>query len=183
MATDHFKSLLGVNDLKMRLLLTDPPSGSATYGAWVDVRDALTMSVEGKVDVKTRRGDGRIREQRLVITGMTAKVEHSVVDLDVRALLEGTAVTDSGTGSTSKAKYVIGGNPTFPAVQVEGQMVAPDGTDVHLSMYKASLLNFIPFSLSDADFETISYELGAVARESDGNYGEIVFNAVATAIA
>jgi hypothetical protein len=184
MPVQHFSELLDVNDCKIRKLLTDPAGGTASYSSWVDVPDVTNVQVEGEVDVKKRRGDGVVRSQRLIITGMKCTIENTVLDLDVKALLEGGTVVDSGTGTTEKARFVFGKANVPPYVQMEAQCttVSLSGADVHLSLYKASLNNVIPFGFGGEDFKTFSYELGAVARDSDDNYGFIDINETAVAI-
>ena len=55
--------------------------------------------------------------------------------------------------------------------------------DFHLVVYKAKLTNFVELGLTDDDFQTYTWELGAVARASDDRYYSLVLNETAAAIA
>lgn len=184
MALSHNTELLSVSDAKVRPMLTDPAGGTATYGAWVDLPDVTTVSLEGDTDVKIRRGDGQIRSQRQVLTGLTLTVENTVVSLDLFAAIEGGVVTDSGTGGTAKWTYDYGKSAQPPYVQFSAQCTGTSyaGGDVHLDIYKCKLNNKIALGFTDDDFQTFSYEFGSVARSSDDKYYSIVGNTTLVAI-
>ena len=185
MALGHNTALLSVHDAKIRKLLTDPAGGTPTYGPWVDVPDMTSVGLEGDTDVKTRRGDGTVRDRRQVLTGMTVTFENTILPADVLALLEGGTLVDAGTTPNQSwtYTYAAGASPSY----VEFHAVCndtdyPDG-DFHLIVHKAQLNNKVALGLTDDDFQTYSYELGAVARNADDKYYTITANEPAAAIA
>lgn len=181
----HLTEMLSVSDAKIRLLTADPAGGTATYGSWVDLPDITSVTLEGDTDVKERHGDGVVRSRRQVLTGLTLTIENTVLAPDVLALLEGGTVVDSGTTPNQKWTYTYDKNSKPKYVQFEAQCTETSyaGGDVHLVVYKASLNNKVPFGFSDDEFQTFSYELGAVARNADDKYFDIVANETAVAVA
>jgi hypothetical protein len=183
-AAPHVSAFLSVSDAKIAPLLTDPAGGPATYGDWIDLPDVTNVSLEGDTDTKVRRGDGVIRDQRLILTGLTLTVENTALPLDVLAALEGGTVVDSGSLAAEIATYTYAKDSSSGYVKFEAQCtdVSEGLADAHLIIYKAKLNNKIPVGFTDDDFQTYSYELGAVARNADDAYYSIVFNETLTAI-
>lgn len=184
MAAPTQSAALSVNDCKLRKLLTDPNDGAATYDEWVDVPDIVNFTLEFDTDEKERRGDGVVKEKISTITGITLTAECSSLDLNVLSILTGGTVTTSGTGDAESVKFVYGGAATPSYVQIEAQCtrVGAGLGDIHLSVYKAQVTTPPQIGFTDDDFVSYEFELGAVARNSDNNIYEYVFNETATAI-
>ncbi len=180
----HQTALLSIHDAKVRAVLTDPAGGTPTYGTWIDIPDVTGCTLEGDTDVKTRRGDGAVRARRQVHTGLTVTLENTTLPFDVLELLEGGTVADAGTTPNQTVRYTYGKTSIPQYVEFSAQCENTDFADgaVTLTVYKCQLNNKIPLGFTDDDFQTYSYELGGVARNSDGLYYEILAEETATAI-
>lgn len=185
MAAPHVAALLSVTDAKIAQLLTDPAGGPATYGSVVDVPDMTGVTLSGSTDVKERRGDGTVRDSRQILTGLTLTFTNTLLPFDVLAIIQGGTVTDSGSGTSEVATYDFSRTSTPKYVKFEAQCTdAGTGLgDFHLVVWKAKLTNFVELGMTDDDFQTYSWELGAVARAADDKYYSLVANETAAAIA
>lgn len=177
-------ALLSVHDAKVRQILTDPAGGTPTFGAWIDLPDVTSVGLEGDTDVKVRRGDGAVRDQRQVLTGMTVTVENTVLAADVLALLEGGTLTQAGVAPNETWTYTYNKSAVSHYVEFRAKCDNTDypGGDVHLVVYKCQLNNKVPLGFTDDDFQTYTYELGSVARNADGKYYDIIGHQTAVAL-
>ena len=169
-------ALLSVSDCKIYPLLTDPAGGTATYGTAIDLPDMTGVKLAGKTDVKERRGDGSVRDRRAILKDLTLTLDNTILSATVLAALEGGTLTQSGTTPNMQWKYVVGKGSTSPYVKIAAQCTDTDypGGDFHLTIYKARLNNKVELGFTDDDFQKYSYELGAVARNADDAYYELL---------
>jgi hypothetical protein len=184
MAAPHVAALLSVTDAKIHQLLTDPAGGTATYGSAIDIPDMTGVTLSGDTDIKERRGDGVVRDSRQILTGVTLAFTNTALPLDALAVIQGGTVVDSGSGTSEVATYTLSKGNTPKYLKFEAQCTdAGTGLgDFHLVAYKCKLTNFVEIGLTDDDFQTYSWELGVVARDSDDKYYDLVLNETVAAI-
>lgn len=184
MAANHTSELLSIADLKVYEVLTDVNGGSTTYGAAVDWPDVTGATLSFSTDTKTRRGDGTVKSQRLILSGVTLKVTNTTYNMDVLALVEGGTVTDSGTGSAEIAtySYTSASTPKYVKVEALCNGLSSGLNNCHLVIYKAQLTTPADKGFTDDDFQTLETEFGSVARDSDGKIYDLGFYEAATAL-
>jgi len=184
MPLGHNTALLSVHDAKVRKLLTDPAGGTATYGPWVDIPDMTSVGLEGDTDVKTRRGDGTIRDRRQVLTGMTITAENTILPADVLSLLEGGTLVDAGVTPNQSWTYTYAGStkPNYVEFRAKCDDTDYPSGDFHLVVHKCQLNSKVPLGFTDEDFQTYTYELGSVARNADDKYYTLIANETKLAI-
>ena len=181
MVASHNAAVFGTKDARVRKLLTYPVSGTATYGPWVNVPGAKSLTISGDITTVVLRGDNGPQEQRSTLSAITATLNYAYLDMDVLAVVTSSTVADTGTGATANAALLVSEGIKFEpfelrAVSVDGGDI---GGDVMFSLPKCVLSSFPEMGTAEEDFQTYSIGVGALPRKSDGRW--LVPNVRATA--
>lgn len=188
MPLQHFTRVYGIKDAKIAPLTTDPATGSATYGALIDVPGIKSFEISGDVEVKQLRGDNVKLATNATITNIQVQVSHAKMSLDVLMAIVGGTVTDSGTTPAQKSLWdLTADTATLPPFKLEG-VTPPNGVDivggdVHVILHKLTLSAFPDLGFSEEDFRIASFTADADPLLSNGKWISTVINETAAAIA
>ncbi|MGQ4351987.1 phage tail protein [Streptomyces drozdowiczii] len=187
MPIQRFTKMYGIQDAKISPMLTDPASGTPTYGTPIDVPGIKTYEISGEVEVKTLRGDNKKLDSFSALTNVQVSITHAKMSLDVLAAIIGGTVTDSGTTPAQKTKWgLTGSGATFPAFKLEG-VTPPNGTDiiggdVHVVMHKLTCSAFPDLGFAEEDYRIASFTADASPLISTDEWMDVVINETAVAI-
>ena len=162
-ADQGISKIYAVQHCQVAAVLTDPVGALVTYSEWFDVPGIKVLELSGDMDTKELRGDNRLIDQSSIITGLTAKIEHAKVSLQVLAVLLGGTVAD---------KTVVAGSPyagkgwsltqasspkAFGMRCISAAADTPGGA-VAFVMSKCSLSGFPELGAAEEDYQTVSLE-------------------------
>ncbi|MEU9198850.1 phage tail protein [Streptomyces sp. NPDC048332] len=187
MPLQRFTQVYGIQDAKISPLLTDPASGTPTYGTAIDVPGIKTYEISGEIEVKTLRGDNKKLATNSALTNVQVAITHAKMSLDVLAAIIGGAVTDTGTTPAQKTSWgLTGANANFPAFKLEG-VTPPNGVDliggdVHVVMHKLTCSAFPDLGFAEEDYRIASFTADADPLISTDKWIDIVINETAAAI-
>lgn len=188
MPLQRFTQVYGIQDAKISPLLTDPASGTPTYGTAIDVPGIKTFEISGEVEVKTLRGDNKKLASRAALTNVQVSITHAKMSLDVLAAIIGGDVTDSGTTPAQKTSWdLTGDGANFPAFKLEG-VTPPNGVDIvggdaHVVLHKLTASAFPDLGFAEEDYRIASFTADADPLISTDEWISVVINETATAIA
>lgn len=187
MPLSRVTQLYSVQDAKIKPLLTDPASGSATYGTPIDVPGIQTMEISGDIEVKKLRGDNGPLSTRSSLTNIQVAVNHAKLSFDVLAAIIGGAVTDSGTTPAQKSIWALTPTTaTLPPFALEGATPANGtdliGGDLHWILNRCSLTAFPALGFAQEDFRIASFTAACDPLISTGAWISAVLNETAIAI-
>lgn len=185
MPISRISKVFAVKDAKIAPLLTDPASGSATYGASIDVPGIKVVSISGSIESKTLRGDNRLLDSDSVITEVTVSIEYAKLSLDVLSALMGGAVVDSGTTPAQLSTWSLTADSKPMPFKLEAVSVSADtiGGDVLFRLPKVSLSSFPDLGLEEEDYKTFSVEGAASPLNSGGKWVDVVLRETAAVLA
>lgn len=182
--------LMELRDVKVAPLLTDPASGTATYGDYVDLTGALSLKVTPKMESKTLYGDSTIMDTYSRTTSVDFTASNSVVSFDGLKVLMGGNVEKTGESGTEKITYSMSAaNATPGYFKIEGKWdyASTDNTvkDAHVVLYKCRVTEAPEFTINDTsgDFGNCEFTGTAVPTNADGKWWDMTLNATATEIA
>jgi len=175
--------LLGVNDIKIAELLTDPPGGSPTYGPLIDIPGARTLKFTGNIVEKELKGDEQTLDTYQKLQHIEFSFENAKISLDALAVLEGGAVTASGTTPNQKQTHELLGSSLPGYFKMEMQAVYTDVGlgDVHVTLWKCKAKVDISFQSEDYAIVTVAGK--AIPLASNNKIKTIEINETETAIA
>lgn len=181
--------LMELRDVKVAPLLTDPVSGTTTYGDFVDLTGALSLQVTPQMESKTLYGDSTIMDTYSRTTSINFTASNSVVSFDGLKVLMGGNVTKSGTEGNEKITYSMSAaNATPGYFKIEGKWdyASTDNTvkDAHVVLYKCRITEAPEFTINDTsgDFGNCEFTGTAVPTNADGKWWDMTLNASATEI-
>lgn len=181
--------LMELRDVKVAPLLTDPASGTATYGEFVDLTGALSLKVSPKMESKTLYGDSTIMDTYSRTTSVDFTASNSVVSFEGLKVLMGGNVAKSGESGNEKITYSMSAaNATPGYFKIEGKWdyASTDNTvkDAHVVLYKCRVTEAPEFTINDTsgDFGNCEFTGTAVPTNADGKWWDMTLNASATEI-
>lgn len=187
MPLQRFTRTYGIKDAKVSPLLTDPASGTPTYGTAIDVPGIKTFEVSGEIEVKTLRGDNQKLATNSAVTNIQVAITHAKVSLDVLTAILGGTVTDSGTTPAQKSVWdLTGAGATMPPFKLEG-VTPPNGIDIvggdmHVVIHKLTLSAFPDLGFAEEDYRIASFTADADPLLSNDKWLSITLNETAAAI-
>ncbi|MFJ4918143.1 phage tail protein [Streptomyces sp. NPDC088726] len=187
MPLQRFTQVYGIQDAKISPLLTDPATGTPTYGPAIDVPGIKTYEISGEIEVKTLRGDNKKLGTNSALTNVQVAITHAKMSLDVLAAIIGGTVTDSGTTPAQSTEWgLTGANANFPAFKLEG-VTPPNGVDliggdVHVVMHKLTCSAFPDLGFAEEDYRIASFTADADPLISTDEWLSVVINETAAAI-
>lgn len=187
MPLQRFTQVYGIQDAKISPLLTDPASGTPTYGTAIDVPGIKTYEISGEIEVKTLRGDNKKLATNSALTNVQVAITHAKMSLDVLTAIIGGDVTDSGTTPAQSSVWdLTGDGVTFPAFKLEG-VTPPNGVDliggdVHVVMHKLTCSAFPDLGFAEEDYRIASFTANADPLISNDKWISITLNETAAAI-
>lgn len=182
MPVDHNTPWFGVNDCKLRKVLTDPSVGSATYATRIDVPGIKSVAISGDVNSNELRGDGQRLDRQSVLGGLTLSFEFAKSALDVFALVAGGTVVDAGVTPNLTASWKLKGTDQMSTFEFEAQTTGTGGGDGHIILHKVVLTSFPELGMSEEDYQTYTVEAAAMVLASTGDLLTYVRNETAVAI-
>ena len=172
MPLSHVTKVFAVTDCKVRPLLTDPASGSPTYGSPIDVPGIKSVAITGTVETKRLRGDNTLLDADSVLTEVNVAIEYAKLSLDFHAALLGGTVTDSSTTPTQTASWDLTSSSKPLPFLLEAVSATADtiGGNVGFVLWKVSLSSFPELGLAEEDYRTHSMEGAAMPLISNGKW-------------
>lgn len=172
MVAAHSAAVFGTKDARVRKLLTDVKGDTTTYGPWVDVPGAKSLTISGDITTVVLRGDNGPQEQRSTLSAINATLNYAYLSLDVLAVVTSATIADLGTGSLETAQLLISEGIRFEpfelrAVSVDGGDI---GGDVMFSLPKCVLSSFPEMGTAEEDFQNYSVGVGALPLKSNGRW-------------
>lgn len=141
----------GMRDIKVTPI-TSNVAGTITYGTFVDLPAAQTLSwnttedyeqVRGDDIVQGEHGNGRLVEWELAAGG---------IGLDAVAVIMGGTVTSSGTTPAVIKTLATTGTTAAPYFRIDGMAINDNGGDTKVVIYHAKATGGMEGSFEDATF-------------------------------
>lgn len=186
MPISHVTKMLAVDDAKIAKLLTDPESGTPTYGPLIDVPGVKQVALTLEIQTIELRGDNKRMDQASILVGCGIAWSQGKLNLDGQAVIIGGTVVDSGVTPAMKATYSRGGADTIPQFKFEARTPS-NGTDTaggdgHLLVYKLTGSAF-PVGFAEEDYQTFDVEAQGAYLLSTNKLFDEILNETAAAIA
>ena len=183
MALSPQSEVYAVASAQITPLLTDPTSGSATYGTAVAIPGIKSVTLTPNANVKELMGDNTLLDSKSVVNYCECKITFAKWSFDVWPIFQGGVVTSSGTTpdqvTTYDWSYQRGSYFKLEAAVAGADPVAGD---FHLVVWKMNILTPPPLNLVEEDFSTFEATGRAYKRLSDGKAISTILNETAVAI-
>ena len=186
-ALPHYTPVFSVDKAAWTPMLTDPTSGSATYGTKILLNGITTVSFDPEVLYKEAFGDNAIQHVASKARKFMCKAGLDKFDLDFFAQILGGTVTDAGTTPAQTTTYDILNTSASKYGKFEAQVLGVEvpgpsgGGDLHFVFWKAKMMAFSA-GASAENFSSPSFEFAVLARVSDGKMASIVENETAVSL-
>lgn len=186
MPISHVTKMLAVDDAKIAKLMTDPESGTPTYGPLIDVPGIKQVALTLEFQTVELRGDNQRLDQGSILVGCGIAWTQGKLNLDGKAVIVGGTVVDSGVTPAQKATYSRGSADVIPQFKFEartpGNGTDTVGGDGHLLVYKLVGTAF-PVGFAEEDYQTFDVEAQGAYLLSTKKLYDLVLNETAAAIA
>lgn len=170
----------GLRDVALYTLTT-----AGVKGTKVDLPNARTFSFEEAEDFEELRGDDKIVATRGKGPSVDWDLEAGGISLEALVVINGGAVTQTGTTPAQIKKYAKKATDQRPEFFVEGQALSESGGDFHALIYRAKATDGVSGELADSAFFLTSASGSALpsraAATIDALY-DLVQNETAVAI-
>lgn len=176
-------SLFSVQDLKLFPMLSDGPGGT-TYDNALDVPGIQQLGMSPEFIEKELQGDGERLDLYSKLVGMTLKVQHGQISLEVLAALMGATRTLTGSGSSEVEELVMAQSDIPGYFKLAGRVdYLGNGVsgDYHSEYLKSKLSNF-SIEHQGEDYAQVSFDCKLLRRISDGKMVILRRNATAAPI-
>lgn len=137
----------GIRDVKLYSL-----TAAGVKGTGVDLPNGRKLSFEEAEDFSELRGDDRIVTKRGNGPSVAWELEAGGISLPCLVLINGGAITTSGTGATAKDTYKKKTTDQRPHFAAEGQSISEAGGDFHVILYNMVADGGVSGEFSDGNF-------------------------------
>lgn len=183
MPLTHESVVYGVTDFKVAKLLTDPSSGSPTYGASVDVPGIDSVSLDPNLITAELKGDGKVIAKKGSIDKFGFSSTYGKLSLDALAAFVGGTVTDAGVTPNQTSKWVINGKNSLPYFKASFQILDTDIGDIVVVAHKCQVTGGSLLSQSTDNFGQPTIDFDAFpTNANDALFVDITFNETATTL-
>jgi hypothetical protein len=158
-ADQGISKIYAVQHCQVASVITDGVGAAIEYDEWFDVPGIKSLELSGDMDTKQLRGDNRLIDQQSIITGLTAKIEHAKVSLQVLAVMLGGTVADKTLPYAGKGWSLE--SDAFPlsfGMRCISASADSPGGAVAFVMSKCSLSGFPELGAAEEDYQTVSLE-------------------------
>lgn len=156
MALVHKTVVYAVKTASLYPLTADTGGATTTYGTGLPCTDIKSIAVTKHYESKTLRGGMTFLDERSVLVGADAKLSYAKLNLDIRALVEGFTVADTGTTPNQVATASHQITDVAGYFKIDAQCIAVDtaGGDAHVILYKCHVRGDAPLGFGqDEDFQ------------------------------
>lgn len=162
----------GLRDVK----LTPLPSGSAT-----DLPVVRSVEVSLTSDSTELTGDDTTVAVRTFNLRVEGSIESGGMNPAAIAVMVGGTVATSGTTPNAKKTIAIGSSTAAGYFKLEGQVIADDGGDFHMVVYKAKITTGPSWTFANGEYTLTTGDFTGVADGSN-KIIDLVWNETAAAI-
>ena len=172
MATNFGELPFGIKDAK----LTPLPSGTGA-----DLPRIRSLEVSMTSDTTELTGDDSTVAVRQFNLRVEGSIEAGGLNPAAIAIMVGGSVVSAGTAPAATKTISIGANTVAGYFKLEGQMLADDGGDLHIIIYKAKMTSGPSWTFTGGEFALTTGDFTGVA-DSNGKIVDLVWNQTAAAI-
>lgn len=173
MPQDGIVTPLGLADVKIAQMLTDPIGGTATYGSAYDIPGAQSISFKPDFLDKELRGDNKVLDQYSKVQSISGSAKHAKISLALMAIFMGGTISDSGSSPNEKRTLTVLGSDKPSYFSLEGQVDYRGGEavggDFHVRFAKVKITNF-SCEFQSEDYAVVSFDWKAIPRSDDVLY-------------
>jgi len=186
-ALPHLTPLFSVDRAAVTPLLTDPSTGSPTYGTKVFLPAVESVSVDPDVLYKELFGDNAIAATAAKARSVKATVNFGKIDIDVLKTVLGGTVTDAGVTPAQTATYDILRTSAAAYFKFECQVLGVEiptvagGGDVHFVWWKAKV-NSLSMPTTAEDFGKPRMGITGIFLNANDKMFSVVSNETAVAL-
>ena len=173
MATSYGEIPFGLRDVK----LTPLPSGTGA-----DLPRVRSVEVSLTSDNTELTGDDTTVAVRVFNLRVEGSIEAGGINPAAVAIMVGGTVTSTGSTPNAKKTIAIGSATNAGYFKLEGQVIADDGGDFHILVYKAKVTTGPTWTFTGGEFTLTTADFTGVADDDD-KIIDLVWNETATAVA
>lgn len=173
MATNYGEIPFGVKDAK----LTPLPAGTGA-----DLPRIRSIEVSVTSDTTELTGDDSTVAVRQFNLRVEGSIEAGGLNPAAIAIMVGGTVVSSGSTPNAIKTISIGDTTVAGYFKLEGQMLADDGGDLHIIVYKAKMTSGPSWTFTGGEFALTTGDFTGV-MDGDGKIVDLVFNETAVDIA
>ena len=170
MAQDGVLTPLGLADVKIAQMLTDPVGGIATYGPSWDVPGGQSISFTPDFLEKELRGDNKVLDQYSKVQSISGSCKHAKISLALQAIFMGGTISDSGVTPNEKRTLTVLGSDKPSYFRMEGLVDYRGGEalggDFHIVLTKVKIVKF-QTEFQSEDYATVSFDFKGIPRDAD----------------
>lgn len=170
----------GLRDVKVYTL-----DAAGVKGTAVDLPNARHLTFEEAEDFNDLRGDDHLVTKRGNGPTVNWELEAGGISLEALVVINGGAITSTGTGPTAKKTYSKKSTDARPHFAAEGQSISDNGGDLHVVLHNLLADGGVSGEFTDGDFFLTTCSgtgFASLATADNGLVYEFVNNATATAV-
>lgn len=156
MALDVKALPFGLRDIKVTPI-TANLVGAITYGTFVDLHAAQTMSWNTTEDYEQVRGDDVVQGEHGNGRLIEWEMESGGYTLDAAAVIMGGTVTSSGTTPNIQKTLAWLGTTAAPYFRIDGMAINDNGGDTKVIIYRAKATGGMEGEFADGSFLTSGF--------------------------
>lgn len=170
MALDNQVKILGIEDCKIAKVTVNT-SSTYTVDTSIDVPGIQEITLEPNTEEKICKGDEVELASTTLLTGYKVTFKHAVLDMAIKALINGSTLSESGITPDQVTKIEDGASDDPATLQLQFKVKTVDGqaTDYHRSLY--CVKGYLTTEYQQSDYAVCSFNGRGFARMNDKKFG------------